>query len=109
MPPLQWYSGAAVVVVLAAQGYPDAPRTGDIIDGLESAAQVADTAILHAGTRWNGEEFVSAGGRVLGVVGTGDNLVDARARAYEALSRVTLPGAHFRTDIAAAATAGESR
>ena len=109
MPPLQWHDGAAVVVVLAAAGYPDAPRTGDPIAGLDAAASVDQTSVLHAGTGTDGDDIVSAGGRVLGVVGTGDDLTAARDRAYAALAAIELPGGHFRTDIAAAAAAGEIR
>lgn len=109
VPPLQWHTGAAVVVVLAAAGYPDAPQTGDPIDGLETAASVSDASVLHAGTRNDGDQIVSAGGRVLGVVGKGDDLTSARERAYEALSAINLPGGHFRTDIAAAAAAGDQQ
>jgi phosphoribosylamine--glycine ligase len=97
-PPLAWRDGAAVTVVLAAAGYPAAPRTGDLVTGADSAG------VLHAGTRRREDGAVfSAGGRVLSVVGTGDTLADARAAAYDLVGRVRLDGGHFRTDIAARA------
>lgn len=104
-PALQWRSGASVIVVLAASGYPDTPSTGDTIAGLDAAADVLGAVVVHAGTRTDDAtgEVVSAGGRVLGVVGTGTDLTTARRKAYEALGHISLPGSHHRTDIAAAA------
>ncbi|MFZ2512423.1 MAG: phosphoribosylamine--glycine ligase [Gordonia sp. (in: high G+C Gram-positive bacteria)] len=99
--PLQWYDGAAVVVVLAAENYPGSPRTGDTIVGAHGAG------VLHAGTKRNADgDVVSAGGRVLSVVGRGPDLAAARAQAYDRLAAIKLPGAHFRTDIGLAAEQG---
>lgn len=98
-PALQWRSGYAVTVVLAAAGYPSKPRTGDVI-GLP-AAQPADVLILHAGTAVRDSDVISSGGRVLGVVGVGPSLADARTKAYGAIEQITLFGSHYRTDIAA--------
>ncbi len=109
-PPLRWDDGAAVTVVVAAQNYPEAPRTGDPIEGLDAVReQDAPTAyVLHAGTRRDADgRVVSAGGRVLSVTATGEDLSTARTRAYEAVGRIGLPGSHHRTDIAAAAAADE--
>ncbi|MFF5985617.1 phosphoribosylamine--glycine ligase [Prauserella flavalba] len=101
-PPLEWAEGAAVTVVLAADGYPGKPRTGDVITGGEAEG------VLHAGTRRRDDgAVVSNGGRVLAVVGTGGDLEAARAQAYERVGRVHLPGAHHRTDIALRAVRGE--
>ncbi|MBK1784777.1 phosphoribosylamine--glycine ligase [Prauserella cavernicola] len=101
-PPLDWAEGAAVTIVLAADGYPGKPRTGDVITGGEAEG------VLHAGTRRRDDGAVVAnGGRVLSVVGTGDDLEAARAEAYERVGRVHLPGAHHRTDIALRAVRGE--
>ncbi|RBM12956.1 phosphoribosylamine--glycine ligase [Prauserella sp. PE36] len=101
-PPLEWAEGAAVTVVLAADGYPGKPRTGDVITGGEAEG------VLHAGTRRRDDgAVVSSGGRVLAVVGTGSDLEAARAQAYERVGRVHLPGAHHRTDIALRAVRGE--
>jgi phosphoribosylamine---glycine ligase len=108
-PRLEWHDRAAVTVVLSSEGYPAAPRTGDVVDGLVDAAEAgrgADAWVLHAGTRAEGDQVVSAGGRVLSVVGTGGDLGAARARAYTALERISLKGGHFRTDIAESAALG---
>lgn len=109
VPPLQWRPGSAVIVVLAAQGYPATPHTGDVIDGLDAAADVLGAVVLHAGTSLNDSgRIVSAGGRVLGVVGAGPDLGAAREVAYRALAAIRLDGSHHRTDIAAAAADQEA-
>ena len=100
-PPLVWSSDAAVTVVVAAAGYPEAPRTGDRIDGLDDAAAVEGASVLHAGTRLEQGAVVSSGGRVLSLVGVAADLRTARAAAYEAVTLVHLPGSQHRTDIAA--------
>ncbi|WP_336320982.1 phosphoribosylamine--glycine ligase [Streptomyces lavendofoliae] len=107
-PPLTWHDDAAVTVVVASHNYPDTPRTGDPIEGLdEVAAKDAPHAyVLHAGTRRDGDAVVSAGGRVLSVTATGKDLAEARERAYAAVGRIRLDGSHHRTDIARKA-AGE--
>jgi phosphoribosylamine---glycine ligase len=93
---------AAVCVVVAAEGYPDGPRTGDRIEGLEDAAQLQGVTVLHAGTaRDDAGHICSAGGRVLGVCAVGENVDRARVRAYDALQRINLPGMQYRSDIAA--------
>ena len=97
---------AAVCVVLAAEHYPAAPRTGDPIDGLDAAAAMPGVTLFHAGTaRADDGRIVTAGGRVLGVTGVGPDLGTARARAYDAVARIGWPGMQCRTDIAAAAAA----
>lgn len=106
-PPLRVSEEAAVAVVLASPGYPVAPETGGLLGGLEAAAAVEGVHLLHAGTRATKEGMVSSGGRVLCVVGTGAELAQARERAYTAISQISLPGGHCRTDIALAATRGE--
>lgn len=107
--PLRWSDDAAVTVVVASYNYPDTPRTGDPITGLdEVAAQDAPHAyVLHAGTKRDGDAVVSAGGRVLSVTATGTDLTEARLRAYAAVTRIGLDGSQHRTDIAAKAAAGE--
>ena len=100
VPDLRWSSDAAVTVVVAAEGYPDSPRTGDEVGGLDAAADVDDAYVLHAGTRLQDGVVVSSGGRVLSVVGTGTDIAEARRVAYEATDLVTLAGSHHRTDIA---------
>ncbi|MEU1051678.1 phosphoribosylamine--glycine ligase [Streptomyces sp. NPDC005876] len=106
--PLRWSDDAAVTVVVASHNYPETPRTGDPITGLdEVAAQDAPHAyVLHAGTRREGDAVVSAGGRVLSVTATGADLAEARERAYRAVARIGLDGSQHRTDIAAKAAAG---
>ncbi|MEU0035902.1 MULTISPECIES: phosphoribosylamine--glycine ligase [unclassified Streptomyces] len=110
LPPLRWSDDAAVTVVVASHNYPDTPRTGDPITGLdEVAAQDAPHAyVLHAGTKYDGDAVVSAGGRVLSVTATGTGLTEARARAYTAVARIGLDGSQHRTDIAAKAAAESS-
>jgi phosphoribosylamine--glycine ligase len=111
VPALRWSDDAAVTVVVAAEHYPGTPRTGDPIAGLDEVATLDDgerTAyVLHAGTALGGDgEIVSAGGRVLSVVGTGPDLGDAREVAYAAVGLIDLPGSHHRTDIARKAVEG---
>jgi phosphoribosylamine---glycine ligase len=104
LPPLRWRDGSAVTVVVAAAGYPAAPRTGDVIEGLADAEAVDGVEVLHAGTRRDSTgQLVSSGGRVLSVTATGSGLAQARGRAYAAVGRVRLEGGHFRRDIAEAA------
>jgi phosphoribosylamine--glycine ligase len=100
-PPLEWADGYAVTVVIAAEGYPGRPRTGDVITGSELHG------VLHAGTRRREDgATVSTGGRVLSVVGTGDTLATARTDAYRLATTVHLAGSHHRTDIALRAEQG---
>jgi phosphoribosylamine---glycine ligase len=98
---VRWREGAAVTVVVAAENYPGRPRLGDVITGSEAEG------VLHAGTarRFDGA-IVSAGGRVLSVVGTGPDLAAARTAAYQIVDSIHLPGSHFRTDIGLAAADG---
>ena len=97
----EWRPGAAVTVVIAAEGYPSDPVKGDEITGLDEAAKVDGAYILHAGTKLDADGRLTAnGGRVLNVVGTGPDLKAARANAYEAVSKITLRASHHRTDIA---------
>ncbi|WP_146841502.1 phosphoribosylamine--glycine ligase [Cellulomonas composti] len=105
LPPLQWRQDAAVTVVVASDGYPAAPRTGDEIGGLDAAEDVPDVHVLHAGTATDDAgRLVSAGGRVLSVVGTGATLSQAREAAYAGVAHVELRASHHRGDIALAVT-----
>ncbi|MBG0820194.1 phosphoribosylamine--glycine ligase [Planomonospora sp. ID91781] len=100
--PLSYRGGAAVTVVVAAEGYPADPVKGDVIEGLDE--KVGGAYVLHAGTAAGaGGRTVSSGGRVLSVVGTGPDVAAARAAAYELVGRIRLRGSHHRTDIAAQA------
>ncbi|MBJ7902185.1 phosphoribosylamine--glycine ligase [Streptomyces sp. DSM 110735] len=103
--PLRWSDDAAVTVVVASHNYPGTPRTGDPITGLDEVAEqdAPHAYVLHAGTRSEGGETVSAGGRVLSVTAVGEDLAKARERAYRALTRIGLDGSQHRTDIAARA------
>jgi phosphoribosylamine--glycine ligase len=92
-------AGAALAVVIAAERYPEAPVTGDEIRGLASAGSVPRAAILHAGTREESGRLLTAGGRVLTIVGAGDTLREAADAAYSAVDRVSIRGAHHRRDI----------
>ncbi|HJR25226.1 MAG TPA: phosphoribosylglycinamide synthetase C domain-containing protein, partial [Acidimicrobiales bacterium] len=93
------------LVVAAAEGYPASPRTGDVVVGLTAASRVEDVDLLCAGVADEDGSLVTAGGRVLNVVGRGPDVSTARARAYEALGHLSWPGMHHRTDIAAAVDA----
>ncbi|MFD3530425.1 phosphoribosylamine--glycine ligase [Streptomyces sp. NPDC058664] len=100
--PLSWSDDAAVTVVIASHNYPDTPRTGDPIEGLDEVAEkdAPHAYVLHAGTKRDGDAIVSAGGRVLSVTATGTDLEQARERAYAAVGRIRLDGSQHRTDIA---------
>ncbi|AKU91110.1 phosphoribosylamine--glycine ligase [Vulgatibacter incomptus] len=87
----------ALTVVMAAAGYPGTVRTGDPISGLEEAGEGA--FVFHAGTTAKGGEIVTAGGRVLGVTAKAPSVAEARARVYEACSKIDFAGAQFRRDI----------
>jgi phosphoribosylamine--glycine ligase len=110
--PLRWRDDAAVTVVLASEGYPASPRTGDVIEGLEAAAEIEGVTVFHAGTaavEGRPGAVRTAGGRVLDVTALGPDLVAARARAYEAAGRISWPGMQYRHDIAAVAAGGGAR
>ena len=90
---------AALTVVLAAEGYPNSPRTGTEIEGLQEAEALPDVIVTHAGTRLDGARLLSAGGRVLNVTALADTVTKARARAYEAVDRIRWPEGFCRRDI----------
>jgi len=92
-----WDRRAALGVVLAAHGYPEEPRKGDRISGLPAPAP--DCRVFHAGTRAEGKDVLTSGGRVLCVTALGDNLRAARSRAYEAVERIRFDGMQYRKDI----------
>ena len=100
---LQWRDGFAAMVVLAAEGYPQAAKTGGVVSG---EALDDPSRVLHAGTKEENGEYVAAGGRVLGVVGQGATLEDAVAQAYQIIEGIELPGAFYRKDIARPAIEG---
>ena len=103
-PPLDWDEVAAVTVVMAAAGYPANPRAGDPVSGVGAANQIEGVQVFHAGTaRDAAGRLVTAGGRVVSVTGVGQDVAQARERAYTAVDLIDFPGAHYRRDIAAAA------
>jgi phosphoribosylamine--glycine ligase len=105
---LRWSKESAVAVVVAAENYPDTPRTGDRIRGLKKVDELDGVHVIHAGTKVDEEgKVVSAGGRVLAVVALGTDLVDAREKAYDGVELIQLEGAQFRKDIAGKASRGE--
>ena len=104
-PPLTWRDGYAVTVVLAAAGYPESPRSGDVIGGLDDV--IAPAYVLHAGTSTRDGQTVSTGGRVLSVTATAGTLSDARDAAYAGVAKITLDGGHYRSDIALLAVRGQ--
>ena len=93
----EWDRRAGLGVVLAAHGYPDEPRKGDVVSGLPAAAD--DCRVFHAGTRLEGRDVVTNGGRVLCVTALGDSVRMARTRAYEAVDRIRFDGMQYRRDI----------
>ena len=99
---LRWRPGAAVTVVMASAGYPDSPRKGDPVSGVEAAEELDGVHVLHAGTTLGPGGLATAGGRVLAVTAIGDSVPQARDRAYEGVKLIDFAGHQFRTDIAAA-------
>jgi phosphoribosylamine--glycine ligase len=100
----QWTDDWAVTVVLASRGYPESSSSGDLISGL---GEVDEAEVFHAATAREGDEFVTAGGRVLNVTGLGATAGEARDRAYAAVERIRFDGRQARTDIAARAVAAD--
>ena len=92
---------AAVTVVLASEGYPEAPVTGRPLTGIDDADEVDGVHLAHAATAASGNGFTATGGRVLSVVALGSTFREARAAAYAGLERIGLEGGQHRTDIAA--------
>ena len=98
---LGWRAGAAACVVLAAAGYPEAPRRGNPIVGTEAALDEAGVLIFHAGTDWRDGSLVTAGGRVLCVTGLARTTQAALTRAYAAVADISFEGMQYRRDIGA--------
>lgn len=95
----------AVTVILASEGYPQSPRTGDVITGLDAAQQIENVHIHHAGTKVTKGDLYTNGGRVLSVTATAPTIEQARTNAYAAADRINFKGKQLRTDIAAPITA----
>jgi phosphoribosylamine--glycine ligase len=101
LPDPKFSDDACVTVVLASEGYPTAPRTGDVIAGVEAASAVKSVTVFHAGTaRGPHDELLTAGGRVLAVTATGATVGAAREAVYRAVDEISWPGVHCRRDIA---------
>jgi len=96
---IEWHEDAAVCVVMASGGYPEAYEKGFEITGLDQVANQSDIMVFHAGTKKEGEKFLTNGGRVLGVTARGSDLEEARRKAYDAVSRIHFKNAHYRRDI----------
>ncbi|MCL4140569.1 UNVERIFIED_CONTAM: hypothetical protein GTU68_007453 [Idotea baltica] len=94
-----WSEDAAVCVVMASENYPDTPKTGDVISGLEHISNINNAMVFHAGTKLEGKNIVTAGGRVLNVVGRGADVEEARNKAYQAVDMIQFRGAQLRRDI----------
>ena len=96
---VQWHDEAAACVIMASGGYPDPYQTGKVITGLENAASIEGVNVFHAGTKQDGENIATAGGRVLCVTAVAGELHDAIQRAYQGVSAIQFDDAHFRNDI----------
>jgi phosphoribosylamine--glycine ligase len=96
---VDWHDETAVCVVMTSGGYPGAYQTGRAIHGLPDVTDTA-TVVFHAGTTRTGTEVVTAGGRVLGIMGRGRTLEVAQAKAYRTTQSIAFQDAHYRTDIA---------
>lgn len=96
---IQWKDGCAACVVMASGGYPKSYPKGLPISGLNAQGQTAHCLVYHAGTQYYGQQFVTAGGRVLGVTATADTLKDALARAYDGVNEIHFDQVHYRKDI----------
>ncbi|MFV0251916.1 MAG: phosphoribosylamine--glycine ligase [Beutenbergiaceae bacterium] len=106
LPPLTWSEDAAVTVVVASAGYPASSRSGDLIAGVADADALAGVHVLHAGTGLADGSLVTAGGRVLSVVGVGADVAAARSTAYAGIAAITIDGGQYRSDIAGSIAAG---
>lgn len=105
--PLRWRPGAAITVVIASDGYPGSPVTGDAIEGLPAAAAMPGVTVFQAGTVQDSDQVLrTAGGRVLAVTALGPDLEAARESAYAAVAEIRFRGAHHRRDIAELAASG---
>ena len=97
---VEWQQGSSACIILASEGYPASPRKGDLISGLNEAADVPKVTIFHAGTSSITDgEYYTAGGRVLGVTALGETLDEALATAYSAVAKISWNGMQYRRDI----------
>jgi phosphoribosylamine--glycine ligase len=96
---IEWSPGSSACVVLASRGYPAKAETGARIHGLERAAQHKQVSIFHAATSRSGDDWLTSGGRVLGVTAAGENLGQALDRCYDAVQEIRWDGMQYRRDI----------
>ena len=96
---VHWSDQAAVCVVMASGGYPESYAKGKSITGMADADAMEGVKVFHAGTKYEGEDLVTNGGRVLGVTAIGKDVTEARARAYEAVDLIDWPEGFCRRDI----------
>ncbi|MBR5371724.1 MAG: phosphoribosylamine--glycine ligase [Oscillospiraceae bacterium] len=104
---IQWKEGACACVILASGGYPEKYESGKEISGLNEKGQCEGAAVYHAGTKLDGDRFLTAGGRVLGVTASGTSLKSALNAAYAAAETITFEGVHYRKDIGKRALAAK--
>lgn len=97
---VKWHDGAAVCVVMASGGYPGDFEKGKVITGLNEAGKLAQTVVFHAGTKQQGQDVVTSGGRVLGVTAMASTIRSAKETAYKAVAKIDFDGKFFRKDIA---------
>ena len=103
----EWDERAAIGVVLAAAGYPGDYPKGDVISGLEAAAEISDSKVFHAGTAEKNGKVVTAGGRVLCATALGKTVTEAQKKAYQVVSKIHWDGVFYRSDIGYRAIARE--
>jgi len=106
---LAWDPRPAVCVVMASGGYPDSYDKGFAITGVQEAEAMDDVKVFIAGARRDGDTLVTSGGRVLGVTALGDTIASAKARAYQAVGKITWQDCYYRRDIADKAIAAGGR
>lgn len=105
----QWSNDAALVVVLCANGYPENPQKGSVIDGLAEAGSEPDVSIFHAGTARRDGKLIANGGRTLNIAARGNTVSEAQAHAYAAIEKIRWPGGFWRHDIGWRAVAREKQ
>ena len=98
LPPLEWYEGSAVCVVLAAGGYPGSYEKGKVISGINEA-ESENTIVFHAGTTYDHEQVKTNGGRVLGVTSKAKDFASAITEVYEAVAKINFEDVYYRRDI----------
>ncbi len=96
---LDWDDSSACTVLMCSEGYPQNPRTGDLITGIDTAEKMQNLMVFHSGTQRRGDDYFTSGGRVLSVTGIGRSLSEAAQRAYAGVSKISWKGEHHRKDI----------